>query len=324
MLNIINTAIAWIVTLACFIAGIFTGTNYGDFNSKYIKNIEAVDIYENTIETAVPQTEIYNLIKNHLSSPLPEGKTAKKAIVIGYDGCRADNLKMSKEFDASGINTLIADGGQAVLSYCGGVPYPAINKQDTSTAPGWCSILTGVWADVHGVKKNHVPKSNDTLTLLTTLVEDGTVDSSAFYVSWNGHFSQDNSTYINEKKYIEEKQLNASFVKADNDDGTIANIVADVSKENCSDFIFSILEYCDHEGHSTGFSQGNKKLAAAYKDAEKASDSIISAIKSRPTYDTEDWLIIITTDHGGYNTWHGGPTIQERMTFIVCNKPVIG
>ena len=45
MLNAINTAIAWIVTLACFIVGIFTGTNYGDFNSKYIKNIEAFDIY---------------------------------------------------------------------------------------------------------------------------------------------------------------------------------------------------------------------------------------------------------------------------------------
>ena len=44
---------------------------------------------------------------------------------------------------------------------------------------------------------------------------------------------------------------------------------------------------------------------------------IISAVESRPTYALEDWLIIITSDHGGFNTGHGAFTIQERMTFYV-------
>ena len=48
--------------------------------------------YENTIETAIPQTELYNIVKNHFESPLADGKTEKKAIIIGYDGCRADVL----------------------------------------------------------------------------------------------------------------------------------------------------------------------------------------------------------------------------------------
>ena len=46
----------------------------------------------------------------------------------------------------------------------------------------------------------------------------------------------------------------------------------------------------------------------------------IDAIKARETYDTEDWLIIITSDHGGFGTKHGKASIQERMTFIVSNK----
>ena len=46
----------------------------------------------------------------------------------------------------------------------------------------------------------------------------------------------------------------------------------------------------------------------------------IEAIKARDTYDTEDWLIIVTSDHGGIGTGHGGPSIQERMTFVVMNK----
>ena len=57
-------------------------------------------------------------------------------------------------------------------------------------------------------------------------------------------------------------------------------------------------------------------LAVDPADADKT----IEAIKARETYDTEDWLIIITSDHGGIGTDHGSASIQERMTFIVANK----
>lgn len=323
MLHFFQSIIALIATFGCMVAGVFTGTNFADFNSKYKKDVNAFEAYENTIDTAIPQTEIYDMIKNHMTSELPEGKTVKKAIVIGYDGCRADNLVMCKSAEESGINTLLSNGGHAALAYCGGVPYPAINTQDTSTAPGWCTMLTGQWADVHGVTENSIPKSNDNLTLLTTLVEDDTIDSSAFYVSWGGHFSDDDSTYINELNYIKENDINSTFLKADDDNGTRDNVMADISKADCSDFIFSIFEYCDHTGHDTGFSHANPEIVEAFKDAELTSREIITAIESRETYETEDWLIIITTDHGGYNNWHGGPTIQERMIFIVSNKEIL-
>ena len=39
-------------------------------------------------------------------------------------------------------------------------------------------------------------------------------------------------------------------------------------------------------------------------------------------FQSEDWLIVITTDHGGIETWHGGQTLEERSTWIVCNKPI--
>jgi|GEM_PF-2843176 len=43
---------------------------------------------------------------------------------------------------------------------------------------------------------------------------------------------------------------------------------------------------------------------------------------SRSTYAEEDWLIIISTDHGGTETGHGGQTAFERMTWLACNKPI--
>ena len=32
---------------------------------------------------------------------------------------------------------------------------------------------------------------------------------------------------------------------------------------------------------------------------------------------------LITTDHGGTGGSHGGPSFEERMTFIVSNKDIL-
>ncbi|MBR6531810.1 MAG: alkaline phosphatase family protein [Clostridia bacterium] len=317
MLLFFQKIICIIVSFFMMVGGMFAGTNFKDKRKDYIKNVESVSAYSNTLETATPQTEIYNIINEHLTSPLAEGKTEKKVLVIGYDGCRADALTMLDNEANGGISYLLSTGGSAEIAYCGGVNYPAINTQDTSTAPGWCSILTGQWADVHGITGNGIEKSNDTLTLLTTAVEEKDIDSSAFYVSWNGHFGGEDTTYINEKNYIEEKALNVKFLDADDDAGTKVNTLADINSANCSDFIFAILEHPDHAGHDTGFSINNPDYQQAFADSEADSLEIIKAVEARATYATEDWLIVITSDHGGYNTGHGMLTIQERMTFII-------
>lgn len=313
----IQKIICVICSFFMMIGGMIAGINWGDKPKAYVETVESVECYENALETAIPQTEIYNIISDHFSSPLAEGKTEKKVIVIGYDGGRADALSLVDENGEGGISYLLETGGTASIGYCGGVNYPAINTQDTSTAPGWCSILTGQWADVHGITGNGIEKSNDTLSLLTTSVENGIADSSAFYVSWNGHFGGEDTTYIQEKNYIEEKGLDVTFLDADDDAGTVSNTLADINSADCSDFIFSIIEHPDHAGHDTGFSINNPDYQQAIADSEKDAKSIIDAVESRATYEKEDWLIIITSDHGGYNTGHGAMTIQERMTFIV-------
>ncbi len=304
-----------IVTFFMSIGGMISGTYFDDTEESFIANVESVEAYTNTIETAVPQTDVYDIISEHFAAPLAQGKTEKKAIVIGYDGCRADVLSLMNNDGAIGY--LLATGGAAQLSYCGGANYPLLNTQKTKTAPGWCSMLTGEWADVHRVTANGIRKSNDTLTLLTTLVEDGTVDDSAFYVSWDGHFVNATSTYINEKKYIEEKGLDVTFLDADDDAGTLTNTIADVSSADCSDFIFLTFEHTDHAGHDTGFCFRNPDYAEGFALAEADGKQIINAIESRETYAQEDWLIIVTSDHGGFNTEHGSLTLQERITFIV-------
>ena len=290
----------------------------GDTEELFRQNVALVD-YANTIETAIPQTELYSIVKAHFESPLAEGKTEKKAIIIGYDGCRADVLTEMLD-EKSAIDLLMDDGASLNFSYCGGVNYPAENTQDTSTAPGWCSILTGVWADKHGITENDITKSMEYKTLLTSLVEDGTIDSSTFITRWKGHFDRKDATYNDEKTYCEENKLNVTFNRCEDDAASYEYTLNEIGKADCADFFFVIYEPTDSVGHDLGFTINNPKYKEAFQTADLYGLNTIEAIKQRETYNTEDWLIIITADHGGIGTGHGGDSIQERMTFIVSNK----
>ncbi len=288
-----------------------------DTEELYRQNVASVN-YENTIETAYPQTDLYDIIKEHFEGELPEGKTDKKVIIIGYDGCRADILAERQENGA--ISYLLSKGASKNLTYCGGVNYPAKNTQDTSTAPGWCSIVTGVWADVNGITGNGITKAVEPKTLMTSLVEDGTIDSASFITKWKGHFTNDNSTYIDEKAYCEEKNINVEFELRKNKKDIHTGAIAEITSADCSDFVFIIYEDTDSAGHNFGFTYNNPVYKKGFRTEDNYGYEVIKAIEARETYKTEDWLIIVTSDHGGVGTGHGGASIQERMTFVVMNK----
>ncbi|MBR5441660.1 MAG: alkaline phosphatase family protein, partial [Clostridia bacterium] len=254
-----------------------------DTEELFRENVAKVG-YENTIEDAIPQTALYDVIVNHYNSPLPDGKTEKKAIIIGYDGCHADVL--TEKQDNGAINALLKDGASIRLAYCGGVNYPAENTQKTSTAPGWCSIVTGVWADVHGITGNDITKSLDTKSLMLNLVENGTIDSSAFYTRWKGHFSRDNATYLEENEYAEGKGLNVGFNLCDNDEATHEAALNAVRDESCADFTFIIYEHTDSTGHNYGFTYNNPGYKEAFVQEDLCGYEVIEAIRARDTYDT--------------------------------------
>lgn len=289
-----------------------------DTEAAYRERIAQVD-YKNTVETAMAQVDLYDMISDHFNSSLPEGKNEKKAIVIGYDGCRADALTLA-ESSFSGINKMLSDGASCNLVYCGGVNYPAINTQDTSTAPGWCSVLTGEWADKTGVTGNGITKTLEYKTLLTTLTESEVIDSAAFITSWDGHFATEDGTYNLEKAYCEEKGLDVSFNYCSGDTASANTAIKDIRQDDCSDFIFAIYEGTDHAGHGFGFSINNPIYQAGFRLNDVLAYRTLKAIENRETYESEDWLIIITSDHGGFGTSHGDESIQERMIFIISNK----
>ncbi len=288
-----------------------------DTEELFRQNVASVG-YENTIETASPTTDVYNIINEHFKSELPEGKTEKKVVVLGYDGCRADILAERQENGA--VNYLLNNGASINLTYCGGVNFPEENTQATSTAPGWCSMLTGVWSDVHGITGNGITKAVEPKMIMTTLIEEDVIDNGAFITKWKGHFTNNNSTYKDEKAYCEENNIDIDFNLRKNKSDIQTGAIEEVTSEDCADFVFVFYENTDSAGHNFGFSFNNPVYKNAFNKEDNYGYEVIKAIEARENYDTEDWLIIVTSDHGGIETDHGGPSIQERMTFIVTNK----
>ncbi len=320
--KLIIAVIAVILVLALIGTGIYFylmryNTDEKDTEELYRQNIASVG-YENTIESAYPFIDVYGIIKEHFEAELPEGKAEKKVAVIGYDGCRADIL--AERQDDGAINYLLNDGASINLTYCGGVNYPAENTQATSTAPGWCSMLTGVWSDVHGINWNGEIKTVEPKMLMTTLIEDDVIDNAAFITKWKGHFTDSDSTYKDEKAYCEENNIDIDFNLRKNKSDIHTGAMEEVTREDCADFVFVIYENTDSAGHDFGFSFNNPIYKNGFKTEDAYGYELIKAIESRETYDSEDWLIIVTSDHGGIGTGHGGASIQERMTFVVMNQ----
>ena len=77
----------------------------------------------------------------------PVGKT-KKVLFIGIDGCRFDAIQAAR---APHLDRLMAEGCYDADCQILGERFTG---NDTVSGPGWSSILTGVWADKHGVLNN--------------------------------------------------------------------------------------------------------------------------------------------------------------------------
>jgi hypothetical protein len=47
-------------------------------------------------------------------------------------------------------------------------------------------------------------------------------------------------------------------------------------------------------------------------------------VKARAAYAAEDWLILISADHGGTFSGHGAQFAGERQIFLAANRKVLG
>lgn len=245
----------------------------------------------------------------------------KKAIIMGYDGARADALynlvcknRTSEPTCAeslySGFNKMLHMGGDIVLALAGGENG---NIQESSTAPGWATVLTGKWADENGVRYNDNILNESTPTILREFSEKG--KKTCFNYIWDVHYD---NTYSKEAASANE---NYKFIKNHGDEELHQNMLKAIADD--TDIIFGIYEAPDCMGHGIGFGNDYYQYIKAVSDNDRFIYDLITTIEKRETYKDEDWLMLTVSDHGGTGCGHGGQTDYEKFVFIGSNKQIL-
>jgi predicted AlkP superfamily pyrophosphatase or phosphodiesterase len=247
---------------------------------------------------------------------LSAAEPAKKVLFIGIDGTRFDAIEKAATPNLDG---LMADGIHSPTCLILGDRY---KKNDTVSGPGWSSILTGVWADKHGVQNNTFAGTNyrEYPHLFARLKEVRPNVKTVSLVTW---------------KPISEKIVSAADVsqyygltgsgKPDYDlyDNQATDEAVKQLSQGNPDLLFLYIGQVDETGHAHGFHPSVPEYIAAIERADKLVGRVLAAVKNRKTYAQEDWLVIVTTDHGGKGKGHGGGHNDPDVlhSFLIVSGP---
>ncbi len=220
----------------------------------------------------------------------------RKVLIIGIDGVRTDALQLA---NTPNIDGLIAGGFSTYESWHTGI---------TVSGPSWSTIMTGVEYNKHGVTSNSYSGSNyNTFPYFPTRAKSCLPNLYAVQiVQWAPMSANVYNDGWNQKIVV--------------CDGCGANSVSSAQTQLANpnlDVLFVYFDECDLTGHSTGFSTSNPAYITAIQTVDGHIGSIMTALQNRPNYANEDWVVLLTTDHGGTGTGHGGNSTAERKIWWV-------
>ncbi|MGJ7033560.1 LamG-like jellyroll fold domain-containing protein [Niabella hirudinis] len=73
-------------------------------------------------------------------------------------------------------------------------------------------------------------------------------------------------------------------------------------------------------GRASAFSAGQEVYKNAVLKTDGYIKEILDAMAKRPDYNLEDWLVIVTSNHGGDGNRYGDPTIIQRKIFTIYHN----
>lgn len=230
--------------------------------------------------------------------------TPKKVVIILVDGIPTDLLYKT----STPVLDAMAKEGAFSEAYVGGRK-SHITESPTISAVGYNTMLTGTWVNKHNVYGNAIKKPNYHYPTIFRLLKDAYPDKkTAIYSTWldnrtkllgeglaaTRHLKVDfhfDGLELDEKKYPHDAQK--KYLKRI--DAEVARKAANHILEAGPALSWVYLEHSDDVGHMYG--EGPElKRTITYEDA--LIGFIWDAVKLREKKTGEDWLVIITTDHG--------------------------
>lgn len=240
---------------------------------------------------------------------------SQHSLVIAIDGLRGDGIENSA---TPNIDQLI--NGTWAPGYQGAFAYYAQTMKDTkpNSGPNHVGIMTGVTSTKSGVTDNNDVDDGhyNVYPHYQTLIEkyDDALNT-AYLVTWSTDMDITNSADLriksddagNTENAV--KMLNGTYSTSEWPQGT------------SPDSVFLFFNDVDHAGHSCCFRVDDQDYTDEISSVDGQIGQLLNAIKNRPSFATEAWQIVITSDHGGRGSDHGIEAADNyTIPFLVVSK----
>ncbi len=259
-------------------------------------------------------------------------QTKRKLVFVIADGIPADVI----EKVATPHLDIIAREGRYMRAHVGG-DKGTYSETPTISAVGYNSLLTGTWANKHNVWDNDNQSPNYHYPTIFRLLKDQYPQKKiAIYSSWqdnrtvligegkaetgNIHLDQSADGYELDTLHFPHDKKRDFMHRIDE------QVISDADKgirATAPDLSWIYLEYTDDMGHMHGDSP---EFYKAIEMLDNQMGKIWDAIQYRKQQFKEEWMIVITTDHGRSEAdgkGHGGQSPRQRNTWIITNNPAI-
>lgn len=252
----------------------------------------------------------------------------RKVVYIVLDGIPADYIERvhpNTVFD-------IAEKGGYSRAYTGG-EIGTYSQTSTISAIGYMNILTGTWMNKHNVKGNSNLSPNYNYWSLFRIAKNQNKDfKTAIFSSWT-----DNRTVLIGEGKPETDNIKIDYVFDGYDldkenfpskkdhyqifeiDSVVCKKAADCIKSEAPDLSWVYLWYTDSGYHLYGDGTYMDKFV---EKTDNLISDIWKSVQYRQEKFDEDWMIIVTTDHGRNESGHdhGGQSERERSVWISTNN----
>lgn len=252
-------------------------------------SILTIPLMANPSSAAVPQTD------RLATMTYPQPEKVRKLLLIGIDGLRPDALLSVR---APNLRALIRGGAFAP---------DAVADSITRSGPGWASVLTGVWHGKHGVLDNEIGVyQGDLYPAFFKRMKESRPD---LYLA----------CIVNWAPIRDRLMPGLDLALAPENDDSVAAMGRRLLLRGNPDALFLHFDSPDYAGHKYGFSRFSPPYRRAIERADAQVGKILEALRARPGYFGEDWLILVTTDHGGSWRHHGEDIPAHRKVFLIVS-----
>ncbi len=258
----------------------------------------------------------------------------KRVLFIGIDGCRADAMAAAMERGMAPQIKMLSEDKNGLLTrqlYAGG-ELGTPTYQPTVSGPGWTSLLTGVWVNKHGVKDNRFigGRLQSYSHFMRHIKEVKPKAFCASFADWPPihDFIADGSR-VNGQEFLNVKftcvpDAKRHFIDNPEKDIEVRDEALKTLHTQNPDAMFVYFGQVDEFGHGAtdsraSFSPDSTLYLNSISHVDSHVGELIRAMHLRPKFAEENWLVFITTDHGGRGNSHGGDSEAERSIWLVAH-----